>query len=86
MERISEKTRRGACKPNFQISVRLTEEEQKFWIWLKNNDVNMSDFTREVWKQTPEYKDFKNISQKEKKWLQEEIEKIQRRRRRRKNE
>lgn len=41
-----------------------------FTTWLKSQGVNISEFTRELWKVTPEFEEFKKIKDKE--WLKEE--------------
>jgi len=69
--RISEETQRRKGGRKKVLSVKLLTEEQQFFIkWLQSTGVNASDFTRELWKLTPEFKDFKKIE--DKSWLRDE--------------
>lgn len=68
MKRLSER------KPEKKIrkvqTTRLDKELVLFHRWLRAEGVNISEFTRALWRYSPEFKDFKAI--KDKDWLEEE--------------
>jgi hypothetical protein len=70
-QKISEKTpRRKALRKKVQTIKLLTRDLELFIKWLRYKGVNISEFTRELWRITPEFEDFKTI--KDKRWLEKD--------------
>ncbi len=63
-ERLSEQTKKRAKKKRKSTTIQLTPELELFLFWLRyEGEVNTSEFTRALWKNTPEFQDFKNLKE-----------------------
>lgn len=68
-QRLSEQAqRKKATRKKTKTIKLLTPDVELFLRWLVYKRVNVSEFTRELWKSTPEFEEFKKI--KDKSWLE----------------
>ena len=79
-QKLSDKTqRKNTTKPITQ-TIRLADNDLlKFRLWLRCRGVNISKWTRLLWKNTPEFEEYLKLE--DTSWLEEEVEKMKTRRR-----
>ena len=58
MNKIRKTAHRGSKTPRKKLTLSLNADFYKFTEWFRLEGGNISKFTRELWKDTPEYKFF----------------------------
>jgi len=71
MKRVSEETPAKTKKKRLIKTIQLSLKLYHFLKWLQMKGVNISEFTRQLWKMTPEWEDFEKDYENIKKWIDE---------------